>query len=84
MPGIDYTDSAEIQKVGLEALRNALRPVGMAVFLRQNMHGDGISDYTAERNLHLKDEELTNEGIINSGEFQNKAHVADNSQCILN
>lgn len=43
----------EIRKKGIEALNNALGPVGMVRFLHQFESGAG--DYTKERNLWLKD-----------------------------
>ncbi len=43
----------ELRKKGIEALNNALGPVGMARFLHQFESGTG--DYTKERNLWLKD-----------------------------
>ncbi|MCK4480040.1 MAG: hypothetical protein KAV01_05900 [Candidatus Lokiarchaeota archaeon] len=43
----------EIRKKGIEALNNALGPVGMVRFLHQFESGAG--DYTKERNLWLKE-----------------------------
>jgi len=43
----------EIRKKGIEALNNALGPVGMVRFLHQFESGTG--DYTKERHLWLKD-----------------------------
>ena len=43
----------EIRKKGIEALNNALGPVGMVRFLHQFESGTG--DYTKERNFWLKD-----------------------------
>jgi len=43
----------EIRKKGIEALNNALGPVGMVRFLHQFETGAG--DYTKERDLWLKD-----------------------------
>ena len=43
----------EIRKKGLEALNNALGPVGMVRFLQQFESGSG--DYTKERDQWLKD-----------------------------
>jgi hypothetical protein len=37
----------EIRKVGLQALREALGPVGMVKFIQQYENGDG--DYTKEK-----------------------------------
>ena len=42
-----------IRKLGLEALANALGPVGMVRFLQQ--FESGLGDYTKERELWLKD-----------------------------
>jgi hypothetical protein len=46
----------EIRKKGIEALNNALGPVGMVRFLHQFESGAG--DYTEERNLWLKDYDI--------------------------
>jgi hypothetical protein len=46
----------EIRKVGLQALSNALGPVGMVRFLQQFDAGSG--DYTQERYSWLKDEDV--------------------------
>ena len=46
----------EIRKVGLQALTNALGPVGMIRFLQQFDAGSG--DYTQERHSWLKDEDV--------------------------
>ena len=43
----------EIRKKGLEALDNALGPIGMVRFLQQFESGSG--DYTKERDQWLKD-----------------------------
>ena len=43
----------EIRKKGIEALNNALGPVGMVRFLHQYESGTG--DYTKERDVWLKD-----------------------------
>ena len=43
----------EIRKKGIEALNNALGPVGMVRFLHQYESGTG--DYTKEREVWLKD-----------------------------
>ena len=43
----------EIRKKGIEALNNALGPVGMVRFLHQFESGTG--DYTKERTLWLKE-----------------------------
>lgn len=43
----------EIRKKGLEALNNALGPIGMVRFLQQFESGSG--DYTKERDQWLKD-----------------------------
>jgi len=46
----------EIRKKGIEALNDALGPVGMVRFLHQFESGTG--DYTKERDLWLKDHNL--------------------------
>lgn len=46
----------EIRKKGIEALNNALGPVGMVRFLHQ--FESGADDYTKERNLWLKDYDI--------------------------
>jgi hypothetical protein len=46
----------EIRKVGLQALSNALGPVGMVRFLQQ--FDAGLGDYTQERRSWLKDEDV--------------------------
>jgi hypothetical protein len=46
----------EIRKKGIEALNNALGPVGMVRFLHQ--YESGAGDYTKERNLWLKDYDI--------------------------
>jgi hypothetical protein len=43
----------ELRKKGIEALSNALGPVGMVRFLQQFESGSG--DYTKDRSLWLKD-----------------------------
>jgi hypothetical protein len=50
----------EIRKKGLEALNNALGPIGMVRFLQQFESGNG--DYTKDRNELLKD--LTIDSIV--------------------
>ena len=50
---LDYSNPILIRKVGIEALTNALGPVGMAYFLRQFEAGEG--NYTEERGKLLKD-----------------------------
>jgi hypothetical protein len=77
---IDYTDPAKIQEIGIEALKNALGTVGMVYFLRQNRHGDGIYDYTAERQEHLREDEFTDEEIINIVKFQTEDIGLDSLQ----
>jgi len=47
---------AEIRKKGIEALNNALGPVGMVRFLHQFESGTG--NYTKERHLWLKDDNV--------------------------
>jgi len=47
------TTLAEIREQGIEALVNALGPVGMARFLQQFEMGRG--DYTRDRQIWLKD-----------------------------
>jgi len=44
---IDYRNHNLLRKAGIEALTDALGPVGMACFIRQFDKGGG--DYTAER-----------------------------------
>jgi len=46
-------DPAVLRKAGLEALKEALGPVGMARFLQQ--FETGVGDYTEERKQWLKD-----------------------------
>ena len=46
----------EIRQAGLQALSNALGPVGMIRFLQQFEAGSG--DYTQERHAWLKDEDV--------------------------
>ncbi len=46
-------DPAVLRKAGLEALKEALEPVGMARFLQQFQ--TGVGDYTEERKQWLKD-----------------------------
>lgn len=50
----------EIRKKGLEALNNALGPIGMVRFLQQFESGNG--DYKKDRNELLKD--LTIDSIV--------------------
>jgi hypothetical protein len=50
---IDYHNPALIRRLGIEALTQALGPVGMAYFIRQFDGGSG--DYTAERRELLRD-----------------------------
>jgi hypothetical protein len=47
---------SEIRKKGIEALNDALGPVGMARFLHQFESGTG--DYTKERDSWLKDYDI--------------------------
>lgn len=47
---------SEIRKKGIEALSEALGPVGMVRFLHQFESGTG--DYTKDRNLWLKDYDI--------------------------
>ena len=47
---------SEIRKKGIEALNDALGPVGMIRFLHQFESGTG--DYTKERNRGLKDYDI--------------------------
>lgn len=57
----DTTTNAEIQKNGLNALKEALGVTGMLRFLEQFDHG-GSGDYTAEKyekeETELSDEEI--------------------------
>ncbi|TFG19153.1 MAG: hypothetical protein EU529_16655 [Promethearchaeota archaeon] len=46
----------DIRKKGIEALNNALGPVGMVRFLHQFESGSG--DYTKERHIWLKDKDI--------------------------
>ncbi len=46
----------EIRKKGIEALNNALGPVGMVRFLHQ--FDSGAGDYTKERHLWLKENNI--------------------------
>ncbi|MDR4508284.1 MAG: hypothetical protein MRJ65_08635 [Candidatus Brocadiaceae bacterium] len=46
-------DPVVLRKAGLEALKEALGPIGMARFLQQ--FESGVGDYTEERKLWLKD-----------------------------
>lgn len=46
-------DPAILRKTGLEALKDALGPVGMARFLQQ--FETGVGDYTEERKQWIKD-----------------------------
>ncbi len=48
---INYRNPALVRKIGFEALRKALGPVGLAYFIRQFEQGAG--DYTAERHAVL-------------------------------
>lgn len=52
-----------IRKLGIEALSEALGPVGMARFLQQ--YETGVGDYTKDRALWLKGEDIKSiaEGI---------------------
>ena len=45
-----------IRKLGIEALSEALGPVGMARFLQQ--YETGVGDYTKDRALWLKGEDI--------------------------
>ncbi len=47
---------SEIRKKGIEALNNALGPVGMVRFLHQ--FESGMGDYTQERNQWLKEYDI--------------------------
>ncbi|GHV54643.1 hypothetical protein FACS1894206_07860 [Deltaproteobacteria bacterium] len=49
----DIDNPALLRKKGIEALTNALGPVGMARFFQQ--YGLGSGDYTAEREVLLAD-----------------------------
>jgi len=57
---IDYRNPNIVRKLGLEALAEALGPVGMAYFIQQYDRGEG--DYTAERDKLLAD--VTTEGLM--------------------
>jgi hypothetical protein len=46
-PALNYRDPVLVRKLGLEALNNALGPIGAVYFMRQFDAGSG--DYTAER-----------------------------------
>ena len=50
---INIYNFSELRQKGIDALTEALGPVGMAYFLRQFEHGRG--DYTAEREALLAD-----------------------------
>ncbi len=54
------TTLAEIREQGIEALVNALGPIGMARFLQQFEMGGG--DYTRDRETWLKD--LTVQDVV--------------------
>jgi hypothetical protein len=57
---VNYNDPNEVRKVGVEALMDALGPIGMARFFQD--FGLGSGDYTAERGKTL--EGITLEDII--------------------
>ena len=67
---IDYRDQNAIRKAGIEALTNALGPVGMAHFMRQFDRGRG--DYTAERERWLSG--------LSEEEFLKEVHEKDKSR----
>lgn len=52
---LDVTNSADIQKTGLAALKEALGVVGTLRFLEQFDHG-GNGNYTAEKYLYEESE----------------------------
>ena len=47
---INVNDLIEVRKKGLQALRDALGPVGMVKFMQQYENGSG--DYTTEKYQH--------------------------------
>jgi len=59
----EHRNPSVIRKLGIEALSEALGPVGMARFLQQ--YETGVGDYTKDRNLWLKGEDIQSitEGI---------------------
>ena len=44
---VNINNSLEVRKAGLEALKNALGPVGMVRFIQQ--YENGCGDYTKEK-----------------------------------
>jgi hypothetical protein len=60
MNNLDYRDPVLLRKMGIDALSNALSPVGMAYFLKQ--YETGAGDYTREKETFLAD--ITTEDII--------------------
>jgi len=53
---VDYRNPIEVRRIGIDALINALGPVGMVYFLQQYDRGQG--DYTEERKVLLANENM--------------------------